>query len=302
MSDGIDTLPPLRTVIKDAGLSANKALGQNYILDLNLTRKIARAVPNLSDMHVIEIGPGPGGLTRGLLLEGAKHVTAIEMDERFLGPLEDLNTASGGRLTVHHGDALKYDWAGVKGPVAICANLPYNVGTALLVKWLNADWPPFFTSLTLMFQREVAERVVATVGDKQYGRLAILANWRAETRKLFDVPAAAFTPPPKVTSSIVQVTPTEPMMDGIDVAGLGRLTERVFSQRRKMLRASLKGTFEDPVAVLSALDISPTARPEELGIEDFLKMQRVIQAQEAATSTEQGLDILETIARVFLRN
>src|SRR5689334_15204198 len=236
----IDDLDPLREVIRRHGLSAKKSLGQNFLLDLNLTTRIARAAEPLESVTVVEIGPGPGGLTRALLALGARRVIAIERDERALAALAEIAARYPGRLDVVSGDALETDIPALLGPerARIVANLPYNIATALLVKWLTAEpWPPWYDSMVLMFQREVAERIVARVGDKSYGRLAVLAGWRAEAKILFDVAPSAFVPPPKVTSSVVRLTPRpEPL--ACDAGVLQRVTEAAFGQRRKMLRQS----------------------------------------------------------------
>jgi 16S rRNA (adenine1518-N6/adenine1519-N6)-dimethyltransferase len=270
----LEALPPLREVIAAHSLSARKALGQNFLLDINLTRRIARAGGPLADSHVVEIGPGPGGLTRALLLEGAGHVTAVERDPRALPALQEIAAAAPGRLTIVQADALELDYAKLDGkcPVRIVANLPYNVATPLLVGWLSAEpWPPFWASLTLMFQREVADRIVAAPGTKSYGRLAVLTQWRATAKRLFDVPARAFTPQPKVTSAIVRL---EPRADAerIPVAALETMTAAAFGQRRKMLRASLKQLWPEPEPVLRELGIAPTLRAEELAVQDFLRL------------------------------
>ncbi|MEO1492100.1 MAG: 16S rRNA (adenine(1518)-N(6)/adenine(1519)-N(6))-dimethyltransferase RsmA [Pseudomonadota bacterium] len=272
-----DGLPRLGDVIAAHGLSARKSLGQNFLLDLNLTAKIARASGPLDGAEVVEIGPGPGGLTRALLAEGAAHVIAIERDSRCLPALAEIAAACPGRLTVIEGDAMEVDLARhLTGPARICANLPYNVGTALLTGWLGgAPWPPWWTSLTLMFQREVAERIVAAPGTKAYGRLSILAQWRARARIAFDVPPQAFTPPPKVTSSVVHITPTEQPAD-VDPKTLERLTAAAFAQRRKMLRQSLKGVTADPLTLLERSGIDPTRRAETLTIADFMTLARAL--------------------------
>ncbi len=275
MSDSaLEALPPLREVIAAHGLSARKALGQNFLLDLNLTRRIARAGGPVADSHVVEVGPGPGGLTRALLLEGAGHVTAIERDPRALPALQEIATAAPGRLTIVEADALEFDYAklGGKGSLRVVANLPYNVATPLLVGWLSDEpWPPFWASLTLMFQREVADRIVATPGTKSYGRLAVLTQWRATAKRLFDVPARAFTPPPKVTSAIVRL---EPRVDALQVPvpAVETVTAAAFGQRRKMLRASLKQLWPEPEPNLRDLGIAPTLRAEDLAVEDFLRL------------------------------
>jgi 16S rRNA (adenine1518-N6/adenine1519-N6)-dimethyltransferase len=269
-----DGLPPLRDVIEAYGLAAKKALGQNFLFDLNLTRRIARAAGDLRNVTVVEVGPGPGGLTRALLAEGAGHVIAIERDARALPALAEIAAHYPGRLTVVEGDALAVDWAKLApAPLRIVANLPYNVGTPLLVGWLTAKtWPPFYDSLTLMFQKEVAQRIVAAPGSADYGRLSVLCQWRATARKLFDVNRSAFTPPPKVTSSIVQLTPIASPALVCDVAALERVTAAAFGQRRKMLRSSLRGCFDQPEAVLEALGLDATQRAEELPVAAFVRL------------------------------
>lgn len=272
----IDGLPPLRDVIERHGLQAKKALGQNFLLDLNLTGKIARTAGDLSQTTVIEVGPGPGGLTRALLLHGARSVVAIERDERCLAALAEISDHYPGRLTVVADDALKCDMAALAGtgPVKIVANLPYNVGTELLLRWLTpADWPPFYQSLTLMFQKEVAQRIVARPGSDAYGRLGVLAGWRTEAKIAFDVPAQAFTPPPKVTSSVVHLTP-RPAPMAADIARLARVTEHAFGQRRKMLRQSLKGI--DGARLLEATGIDGTRRAETLDIAEFVALANAL--------------------------
>lgn len=268
-----DGLPPLREVIDRHELRAKKALGQNFLLDLNLTGKIARTAGDLSQATVIEVGPGPGGLTRALLAHGARKVVAIEKDERCLAALEEISRHYPGRLEVLPGDALKTDFprlAAPGEPVRIVANLPYNVGTELLVRWLTVkEWPPFYQSMTLMFQREVAQRIVAEPGSDAYGRLGVLAGWRTNARIAFDVPPQAFTPPPKVTSSVVHLVPrAEPL--AADVAKLGKITEAAFGQRRKMLRQSLKGSGGE--TLLEKVGIDPTRRAETLSIEEFVRL------------------------------
>jgi 16S rRNA (adenine1518-N6/adenine1519-N6)-dimethyltransferase len=271
-----DGLPPLREVIQRHGLAAKKSLGQNFLLDLNLTGKIARAAGDLAAHTVIEVGPGPGGLTRALLLHGARKVIAIERDERCLEALEEISAHYPGRLTVIPGDALKTDFATLAqdGPVKIVANLPYNVGTELLIRWLTVPlWPPFYDSLTLMFQREVAERIVARTGGDAYGRLGILTGWRTEARIAFDVPPQAFTPPPKVISSVVHLLP-RPHPLPADVRKLGRVTEAAFGQRRKMLRQSLKSLGGE--LLLEATGIDGTRRAETLSVEEFVRLSNAI--------------------------
>ena len=272
----IDRLPPLREVIRAHGLSARKSLGQNFLLDLNLTAKIARQAGDLTGCDVLEIGPGPGGLTRGLLAEGARHVVAVERAPRCLPALAEIAAAYPGRLSVVEGDALEFDPAAqLTPPVRIVANLPYNVGTELLVRWLTPErWPPFWQSLTLMFQREVAERIVAAPGSKAYGRLAILAQWRAEARIVMDLPPQAFTPPPKVSSAVVHITALESPRYPADPSILSRVVARAFGQRRKMLRASLKALAPDIEARLERLGIDPTDRAERLGLAEFCALAR----------------------------
>ena len=271
-----DGLPPLREVIERHGLQARKALGQNFLLDLNLTGKVARAAGDLSQVTVIEVGPGPGGLTRALLMHGAQRVVAIERDERCLAALAEIAARYTGRLEVISGDALKTDFAALAGgaPAKIVANLPYNIGTELLVRWLTvAEWPPFYQSLTLMFQREVAERIVARPGDEAYGRLGVLAGWRTQARIVFDVPRQAFTPPPKVTSSVVHLVPRAAPLPA-DVKTLGRVTQAAFGQRRKMLRQSLKALGGEDL--LARAEIDPTRRPETLSVEEFVRLANAL--------------------------
>ena len=272
----IDTLPPLREVIARHGLRAKKALGQNFLLDLNLTARIARAAGDLSTCDVLEIGPGPGGLTRGLLAEGARHVLAIEKDARCLPALQQIAQAHPGRLTVLQGDALAIDpLAHLTPPIRIVANLPYNVGTELLVRWLTPPaWPPFWQSLTLMFQREVAERITARPGSKAYGRLALLAQWRTQARIVLTLPPEAFSPPPKVSSAVVHVTALSEPRFPADPAMLERVVAAAFNQRRKMLRAALRGLDPGIEQRLARLGIPPTARAEEIGLEAFCALAR----------------------------
>ncbi|MDT8345383.1 MAG: 16S rRNA (adenine(1518)-N(6)/adenine(1519)-N(6))-dimethyltransferase RsmA [Thermohalobaculum sp.] len=274
-----DGLPPLREVIARHGLAAKKSLGQNFLLDLNLTARIARASGPLAGAEVVEIGPGPGGLTRALLSEGAARVVAIERDARCLEALAEIAAQYPGRLTVIAGDALDVDpRPHLSGPARIVANLPYNIGTELLVRWLTPPaWPPFWESLTLMFQREVAERIVAAPGTKAYGRLSVLAQWRTTARIAFDVPPSAFVPAPKVTSSVVHIRPTAPRAP-IDPGLLERVVAAAFSQRRKMLRQSLKALGGDPLAPLAAAGIDPTRRAETLSVDEFLTLARAVAA------------------------
>lgn len=274
----IDDLPPLREVVRRHGLEARRSLGQNFLFDLNLTAKIARAAGPLEAATVIEVGPGPGGLTRALLAAGARRVVVIERDPRFRPALDEIAGAYPGRLEIVEADALSVDMATLAGPgpTKIVSNLPYNVGTALLVRWLEADpWPPFFERLVLMFQREVAERIVATPEQrKDYGRLGVLAGWRTQARILFDVPRSAFTPPPKVTSSVVEFLPRAAPL-ACDQAHLSRVTQAAFSQRRKMLRQSLRSLTGEPLPLLEAAGIEPTARAEEISVEGFVKLARL---------------------------
>jgi 16S rRNA (adenine1518-N6/adenine1519-N6)-dimethyltransferase len=270
----LDDLPPLREVIRTHGLSARKSLGQNFLLDLNLTGRIARAAGPLEGVTAVEVGPGPGGLTRALLLNGAKRVIAIERDERCVAALQEVADAASGRLTVISGDALEVDLVPHLdgGPTRIVANLPYNVATALLIGWITAEpWPPFYDRLVLMFQREVAERIVAEPGSKTYGRLSVLAQWRTEPKILFDVHPSAFVPPPKVTSSVVQFTP-RPAPLACELRMLERVTGAAFGQRRKMLRQSLKSLVTDPLRLLAAAGIEETRRAEEIPVAGFVRL------------------------------
>ena len=271
-------LPPIREVIARHGLSASKALGQNFLLDEQLLARIAAIPGDLSDRAVLEVGPGPGGLTRALLKDGAR-VTAIEMDRRCLPALAELGEAFPGRLSVIEGDALKLDQGAAMGgePFAVLSNLPYNVGTALFVKWLSGEqWPPQWTSLTLMFQREVAERIVAQPGTGAYGRLAVLAQWRAEAKLALKVHRSAFTPPPKVMSAVVHISPAEAPA-GVSARVLERLTEAAFGQRRKMLRQSLK-SVPGAREALAGLGIDETRRAETLGVGEFVALARRLTA------------------------
>ncbi len=269
-----DGLPPLREVIEQHQLAAKKSLGQNFLFDLNLTRRIARAAAPLQDATIVEIGPGPGGLTRALLAEGAKHVIAIERDPRAMPALQQIADHYPGRLTLIEGDALQTDWRNlVSGPTRIVANLPYNVGTQLLIDWLSLEpWPPIFESFTLMFQKEVALRIAAHADTSDFGRLSVLAQWRCEARRLFDVNRSAFTPPPKITSSIVQLVPRQTIEIPCPVNALEKITAAGFGQRRKMLRSSLKSVFENPERVLNELGIDPTKRAEQLQVSDFARL------------------------------
>jgi 16S rRNA (adenine1518-N6/adenine1519-N6)-dimethyltransferase len=275
--DALARLPPLRETIAAHGLDARKRLGQHFLLDLNLTRRIARAAAPLGEGTVIEVGPGPGGLTRALLLEGAARVVAIEVDRRAIAALRDLQEAAGGRLDVLEADALEVDLAGLGlPPRRIVANLPYNVSTALLVRWLHQAGQ--IADMVLMFQKEVADRLAAMPRSKDYGRLSVLAQHVCTVQRLFDVAPSAFVPPPKVTSSVVRLTP-RPVADRLaGLAILERVTAAAFGQRRKMLRRSLAGLFADPAAVLAGLGLRPTARAEELGVADFVRLAEFVRA------------------------
>jgi 16S rRNA (adenine1518-N6/adenine1519-N6)-dimethyltransferase len=272
----IDDLPPLREVIRRHSLSARKSLGQNFLLDLNLTARIARAAGPLEDATVVEIGPGPGGLTRALLALGARHVIAVERDERALPALEEISRRYPGRLEIVCTDAQQFDprpWLG-STRARIVANLPYNIATALLIDWLSIEpWPPWYDMMVLMFQREVAERIVARENDETYGRLGVLANWRAETKILFDISPAAFVPQPKVTSSVVRLLP-RPAPEICDRRALEQVAAAAFGQRRKMLRQSLKSLAVDPARLAAAAHVEPTRRAETIPVGGFVAMAR----------------------------
>ena len=281
-----DGLPPLREVANAHGLLAKKSLGQNFLFDLNLTRRIARAAAPLTDALIVEIGPGPGGLTRALLAEGARKIIAVERDVRCLPALAEIADHYPGRLEVIEGDALDVDLAQLVGderPARVCANLPYNIATALLVRWLETEpWPPWFDGLILMFQREVAERIIASPAERAaYGRLAVLCNWRCTTRLLFDVAPSAFTPPPKVTSAVVELVPRASPMT-CQARLLSEVTQAAFGQRRKMLRQSLK-TIKGCNAgtLLARAEIDPALRAEAIGIEGFAALSRVLEDMRA---------------------
>jgi 16S rRNA (adenine1518-N6/adenine1519-N6)-dimethyltransferase len=272
----IDDLPPLRDVIKQHALSARKSLGQNFLLDLNLTARIARAAAPLEDATIIEVGPGPGGLTRALLALGARRVIAVERDERALGPLHEISRRYPGRLEIVSGDATTFDPRPLLGGerAKIVANLPYNIATSLLIDWLSIEpWPPWYDMMVLMFQREVAERIVAREDDEAYGRLAVLSNWRAETKILFDISPAAFVPQPKVTSSVVRLVPrTAP--EPCDRKVLEQVAAAAFGQRRKMLRQSLKSLGADPARLAAAAHVDSTRRAETIPVSGFVAMAR----------------------------
>jgi 16S rRNA (adenine1518-N6/adenine1519-N6)-dimethyltransferase len=277
----------MRDVIAAHGLTAKKSLGQNFLFDLNLTRRIARASGPLEGQTVYEVGPGPGGLTRALLAEGAAKVIAVERDERCIPALEEIASAYRGQLEIIQADALSLDERALfkDGPVRIAANLPYNVGTALLVKWLTSEtWPPFWQSLTLMFQREVAERIVAKPDTDAYGRLSVLAQWRAKPKILFDVARQAFTPPPKITSAIVRLEPLPEPVARCELRDLEKVTEAAFGQRRKMLRQSLKQIAPDSEALLTGAGIDPTQRAETLSIAEFAALARAFRQSRAAAA------------------
>jgi len=275
----IDTLPPLRDVIAKHELSARKSLGQNFILDLNLTAKIARSAGNLRDTDILEIGPGPGGLTRGLLAEGARKVVAVEKDARCIPALQDISNAYPGRLEILEGDALQIDLTKhLAAPVRIVSNLPYNVGTELLTRWLDPPaWPPFWVSLTLMFQLEVAQRITAKAGEKHYGRLAVLAGWRTDAQIVMELPPEAFTPAPKVRSAVVTLNRLEQPRYPANGKILKNVVARAFNQRRKMLRSSLKGLRPDIEDILIAAGIKPTDRAETVEIERFCALARELE-------------------------
>ena len=274
----IDALPPLREVIATHDLKAQKSLGQNFLLDLNLTAKIARQVGDLANCDVLEIGPGPGGLTRGLLAEGARRVVAVEKDRRCIPALEDIASHHSGRLQVLEGDALAIDpMAHLNAPIRVAANLPYNIGTELLVRWLTPPrWPPFWQSLTLMFQREVAERITAQPGSKAYGRLAILAQWRCTANIVLSLPPEAFTPPPKVSSAVVHLVALKEPKFPADAKTLERVVATAFNQRRKMLRSALKPLGGDIEDRLRAAGIAPTDRAENIPLEGFCALARAL--------------------------
>ena len=272
----IDTLPPLREVISTHTLNAKKSLGQNFILDLNLTSKIARLAGSLDDHDVLEIGPGPGGLTRGLLSEGARRVVVLEKDIRCMPALEEIKAAYRNKVQIFNVDALEFNARHhLTGPVRIVSNLPYNVGTELLIRWLTpGDWPPFWETLTLMFQKEVAERIIAAPGSKAYGRLSILAQWKANAKIVMALPPEAFSPPPKVHSAVVHLTAlTEPRFPAPEKL-LSSTVAMAFNQRRKMLRSSLKAASKDIEMVLRDAGLEPTARAEEISLEGFCALAR----------------------------
>jgi 16S rRNA (adenine1518-N6/adenine1519-N6)-dimethyltransferase len=282
-ADPIAALPPLREAIKELGLSARKSLGQNFLLDLNITRRIARAAGPLEGQAVLEIGPGPGGLTRALLLEGAGKVVAIERDERFRPVLSQIGDLSQGRFSARFEDALATDYqalAAETGVTQVAANLPYNIGTPLIVQWLTAGpWLPWFGKLTVMLQKEVAERLVAAPGAEDYGRLAVLAQYRTRPRILFTLPPSVFVPPPKVASALVEIVPRAQPPAAVPVAFLERVTAAAFGQRRKMLRSSLASLGADTAALLRETGIDPAQRAEQLSVADFVSLARQLAGQ-----------------------
>jgi len=287
-----DGLPPLRETIRRYGLAAKKSLGQNFLFDLNLAARIARATGPLSGVTVLEVGPGPGGLTRALLALGAARVVAVERDERATAALHEIAAHYPGRLEIIAADALAFEprtYLPSAGPVRIVANLPYNIATALLVSWLTVEpWPPWYESAALMFQREVAERIVAAPHTKSYGRLSVLTQWRCETRILFDVNRSSFVPPPKVTSSLVRLIPRAVPLP-CNRRLLERVTQAAFGQRRKMLRQSLRALGTDVPALLAAAGLDPTARAEDLAIADFVALARALASlPETGHGSDQG--------------
>ncbi|MFA5949647.1 MAG: 16S rRNA (adenine(1518)-N(6)/adenine(1519)-N(6))-dimethyltransferase RsmA [Hyphomicrobium sp.] len=275
-----DGLPPLREVIRRHDLAAKKSLGQNFILDLNLTRRIARAAGNLVGRTVVEVGPGPGGLTRALLLEGARRVVAVERDPRCLPALAEIAERYPGRLVVNEGDALEADWRALLGSedtrAIITANLPYGVATMLLINWLEVEpWPPWWDRMVLMFQKEVAERIVAEPGSKAYGRLSVISQWRSAPRIVMTLKPEVFTPPPKISSAVVEFIPRPALQPACSVKALGQVTAAAFGQRRKMLRASLKTLVANPEELLEAAGIAPELRAERVPVRDFAKLALV---------------------------
>ena len=278
-----DGLPRLADVIRTHGLSAKKSLGQNFILDLSLTRRIAREAFPLTGRTVVEIGPGPGGLTRALLLEGATHVIAVERDDRCLAALAEVSAHYPGRLTVHPADALSTDWPSLldasADKAAIVANLPYGIATRLLIDWLETEpWPPWFDLMVLMFQKEVAERIVAEPGSKAYGRLAVIAQWRCNAHIAMTLPPEVFTPAPKVSSAVVVFTPRETPTPACSVKALGRVTAAAFGQRRKMLRQSLKSLTPMPELLLREANLDPELRAERLTVAEFARLAALVDA------------------------
>ena len=274
----MEKLPPLKDVISRHQLRAKKSLGQNFLLDLNLTSKIARYAGNLDQFDILEIGPGPGGLTRSLLNEGARKVVAIEKDSRCIEALEEIQATFPGRLKLLQGDALSTNASEhLADPVRIIANLPYNIGTELLVRWLTSKtWPSFWQSMTLMFQKEVANRIVASPGSKAYGRLSVMSQWRCDTKIAFNVPASAFTPPPKVESTLVHFESLKQPKFPAEVEVLEFVVSKAFNQRRKMLRVALKGYFQNVEEGLLSIGVLPTKRAEEITVQEYCAMSQIL--------------------------
>ena len=274
----MDNLPPLKDVISKYEIRAKKSLGQNFLLDLNLTSKIARYAGNLKQSDVLEIGPGPGGLTRSLLNEGARQVVSIEKDKRCIAALEEIQSLFPGRLKLLQGDALSMNVTQYfTDPIKIIANLPYNIGTELLVRWLNSkNWPSFWQSMTLMFQKEVANRIVARPGSKAYGRLSVMSQWRCNTKIAFNIPATAFTPPPKVESAVVHFEALNEPKFPAEVDKLEFVVSKAFNQRRKMLRGALKGHFKNVEEGLFSIGVLPTKRAENITIKEYCAMSQIL--------------------------
>ena len=274
----MEKLPPLKDVISRHQLRAKKSLGQNFLLDLNLTSKIARYAGNLDQFDILEIGPGPGGLTRSLLHEGARKVVAIEKDNRCIEALEEIQATFPGRLKLLQGDALSTNASEhLADPVRIIANLPYNIGTELLVRWLTSKtWPSFWQSMTLMFQKEVANRIVASPGSKAYGRLSVMSQWRCDTKIAFNVPASAFTPPPKVESTLVHFESLKEPKFPAEVEVLEFVVSKAFNQRRKMLRGALKGYFQNVEEGLLSIGVLPTRRAEDITVQEYCAMSQIL--------------------------
>ena len=274
----MEKLPPLKDVISRHQLRAKKSLGQNFLLDLNLTSKIARYAGNLDQFDILEIGPGPGGLTRSLLREGARKVVAIEKDNRCIEALEEIQATFPGRLKLLQGDALSTNASEhLADPVRIIANLPYNIGTELLVRWLTSEtWPSFWKSMTLMFQKEVANRIVASPGSKAYGRLSVMSQWRCDTKIAFNVPATAFTPPPKVESALVHFEALKEPKFPAEVEVLEFVVSKAFNQRRKMLRGALKGYFQNVEEGLLSIGVLPTKRAEDITVQEYCAMSQIL--------------------------
>ena len=274
----MDNLPPLKDIISKYEIRAKKSLGQNFLLDLNLTSKIARYAGNLKQSDVLEIGPGPGGLTRSLLNEGARQVVSIEKDNRCIAALEEIQSLFPGRLRLLQGDALSMNVTQyLTDPIKIIANLPYNIGTELLIRWLNSkNWPSFWQSMTLMFQKEVANRIVARPGSKAYGRLSVMSQWRCNTKIAFNIPATAFTPPPKVESAVVHFEALNEPKFPAEVDKLEFVVSKAFNQRRKMLRGALKGHFINVEEGLFSIGVLPTKRAENITVQEYCAMSQIL--------------------------